>query len=156
MILEIDNLVKHFPVGGSFPFGGAKGEVKAVDGVSFGIEAGETFALVGESGCGKTTIAKLILLLEQPTAGRIVFDGTDLTSLDADIAILGAPTDEGSPFLPGSRFGPRSIREHSLRFGNEGYYDPEEDRDFLEYELREHRIVDVGDANVQITQPDIT
>lgn len=83
MILEIDNLVKHFPVGGSFPFGGSKGEVKAVDGVSFGIGAGETFALVGESGCGKTTIAKLILLLEKPTAGRIVFDGTDLTNLNS-------------------------------------------------------------------------
>ena len=82
MILEIDNLVKHFPVGGGFPFGGPKGAVKAVDGVSFGIEAGETFALVGESGCGKTTIAKLILLLEQPTGGRIVFDGVDLTKLD--------------------------------------------------------------------------
>ena len=81
---------------------------------------------------------------------------TDLSTLDADVAILGAPTDEGSPFLPGSRFGPRSIREHSLRFGNDGYYDPEEDREFLEEELREHRIIDVGDANIQITQPDIS
>ncbi|HEY1126700.1 MAG TPA: arginase family protein, partial [Actinomycetota bacterium] len=74
----------------------------------------------------------------------------DLARLDADIAILGAPTDEGSPFMPGSRFGARSIREHSLRFVTDGrgYYDPETRRQFLEREMVEGRIADVGDADV--------
>src|ERR1700693_3322688 len=55
----------------------------------------------------------------------------------ADVVVLGAPTDEGSPFMPGSRFGPRAIREHSLRFitGEGGYYDPQRGRRFLEREM---------------------
>ena len=75
---------------------------------------------------------------------------TDLDTLDADIAIMGAPTDEGSPYLPGARFGPRGIREHSLRFGGNGngIYDPEQKRTTLEYELTNRRIVDVGDASI--------
>jgi agmatinase len=73
----------------------------------------------------------------------------DLATLDADVAIMGAPTDEGSPFMPGSRFGPRAIREHSIRFNaQEGYYDPREQRQFLEYEMTHGRLVDVGDADV--------
>jgi oligopeptide/dipeptide ABC transporter ATP-binding protein len=72
-LLEIRDLRKHFKVSG-------KGVVRAVDGVSFAIPAGETFALVGESGCGKTTIAKLVLLLEQPTAGTIRFAGRDIAT----------------------------------------------------------------------------
>ena len=73
---------------------------------------------------------------------------TDLDTLDADIAVMGAPTDEGSPFLPGSRFAPRSLREHSMRFGAKGYYDPETKKMFLEHELTNGRIADVGDASV--------
>jgi agmatinase len=75
---------------------------------------------------------------------------TDVSRLDADIAVLGAPTDEGSPFMPGSRFGPRAIREHSLRFVVEsaGYYDPTVRRRFLEREMREGRLADVGDAEI--------
>jgi agmatinase len=75
---------------------------------------------------------------------------TDLGSLDADIAVLGAPTDEGSPYLPGSRFGARSIREHSLRFVTDGrgFYDPEARHQFLESEMTGGRIADVGDADV--------
>jgi agmatinase len=71
------------------------------------------------------------------------------------VAILGAPFDEGSPFLPGSRFGPRSIREHSLRFvtGEDGYYDPQAGRHFLAEQMRGHRLVDVGDADVLPTNP---
>ena len=72
----------------------------------------------------------------------------DLDQLDADIAVMGAPTDEGSPFMPGSRFGSRSIREHSLRFGANGYFDHDTDKVFLKYELDNNRIVDVGDADV--------
>jgi agmatinase len=89
-----------------------------------------------------------------PFAGIPSFLGsaicTDLNSLDADIAVLGAPTDEGSPFMPGSRFGARSIREHSLRFltDGRGYYDPQARRRFLEREMVEGRIADVGDADV--------
>jgi oligopeptide/dipeptide ABC transporter ATP-binding protein len=71
-LLEIQDLKKHFKLRG-------KGVVRAVDGVSFSIPAGETFALVGESGCGKTTIAKMVLLLERPTAGSIRFSGRDIT-----------------------------------------------------------------------------
>src|SRR5213083_817105 len=75
---------------------------------------------------------------------------TDLETLDADIAIMGAPTDEGSPFMPGARFGPRGIREHSMRFGaaGRGVYDPKTERTFLEYEMANGRLVDVGDADI--------
>jgi agmatinase len=75
---------------------------------------------------------------------------TDLQDLDAEIAVMGAPSDEGSPFMPGSRFGPRSIREHSIRFVTDppGYYDPQARRRFLEREMAEARIADVGDADI--------
>ncbi len=68
----------------------------------------------------------------------------------ADLVVLGAPTDEGSPFMPGSRFGPRSIREHSLRFVSDepGYFDPTRGERRLQREMGEHRIVDLGDADV--------
>src|SRR6266571_2861669 len=89
-----------------------------------------------------------------PFAGIPSFLGsavcTDLSTLDADVAVLGAPTDEGSPFMPGSRFGARSIREHSLRFVTDGrgYYDPEARKQYLEREMLEGRIADVGDADI--------
>src|SRR6266540_3058941 len=74
----------------------------------------------------------------------------DAVSFEADIAVVGVPFDEGSPFMPGSRFGPRSIREHSLRFVTDGrgYYDPESRRQFLEPEMTGRRIVGLGDADV--------
>jgi oligopeptide/dipeptide ABC transporter ATP-binding protein len=84
-LLEVRNLTKHFPVGGSL-FGGTRGWVKAVDGVSFAIDRGETLGLVGESGCGKTTTAKLILAAETPTAGAIEFEGRDLAGLRGEAA----------------------------------------------------------------------
>jgi agmatinase len=79
----------------------------------------------------------------------------DLGRLDADVAVLGVPTDEGSPYMPGSRFAPRSIREHSLRFVTDppGYFDPQERRRYLEREMRENRIADVGDADILPTNP---
>jgi oligopeptide/dipeptide ABC transporter ATP-binding protein len=80
-LLEVQNLVKHFPVGGGM-FSGPTGLVRAVDDVSFSIGRGETVGLVGESGCGKTTTGRCILQLERPTSGRILFEGTDLTTLD--------------------------------------------------------------------------
>jgi len=75
---------------------------------------------------------------------------TDLDDLDAEIAVLGAPTDEGSPFMPGSRFGPRAIREHSIRFVTDppGYFDPQARRRFLEREMAEGRIAGAGDADI--------
>ena len=76
-ILEIENLVKHFPGPGGF-LQRSSVLVRAVDGVSFKVQEGTTFALVGESGCGKTTVAKNVLLLERPTSGSIRFQGKEV------------------------------------------------------------------------------
>jgi len=81
VLLQVDSLVKHFSIGGGI-VGGHAGQVCAVDGVSFSIRRGETLGLVGESGCGKTTTGRCILLLERPTSGRIMFEGVDLVTLD--------------------------------------------------------------------------
>src|ERR1700691_1393986 len=77
-LLEIRNLTKLFPLGESLLGGNAKGEVRAVDDVSFDIESGETLGLVGESGSGKSTLGRLILRLIEPTSGSIWFEGRDL------------------------------------------------------------------------------
>lgn len=74
-ILEVENLSKHFTTGR----GKNKAVTKAVDGISFGIKAGETFGLVGESGCGKTTAGRTIIRLYEPTGGKIIFDGKDIS-----------------------------------------------------------------------------
>jgi len=83
-LLETVNLVKHFPVRGSFYFPGLaeKRLVRAVDGVSLQVMRGETLAVVGESGCGKTTLARLVMRFTDATAGTIRFDGTDITRLE--------------------------------------------------------------------------
>ena len=80
-LLEIRNLVKHFPINRGL-LKRTIGHVKAVDGVSYSVMKGETFGLVGESGCGKSTTAKLVLRLLRPTSGQIFLDGSDITSLD--------------------------------------------------------------------------
>ncbi|MEK7714599.1 MAG: ATP-binding cassette domain-containing protein, partial [candidate division NC10 bacterium] len=79
-VLEARNLVKHFPVRRGI-FARETAAVRAVDDISFAIEPGKTLGLVGESGCGKTTTAKLVLLLEQPTGGVLRFQGQDLQAL---------------------------------------------------------------------------
>ena len=79
-LLEVTGLAKHFPTRGGL-FRRGHGEVRAVDGVDFTIRRGETLGLVGESGCGKTTTGRCVLQLEQPTHGRIVFEGKDITGL---------------------------------------------------------------------------
>src|SRR5712672_3919181 len=81
-VLEAAGLSKHFRARRGI-FGGERGVVRAVDGVSFAIESGRTLGVVGESGCGKTTTAKLVLGLEEPTGGGIRFEGRGLLQLDA-------------------------------------------------------------------------
>ena len=80
-LLEAHGLTKHFPIAGGFMSGREAGLVRAVDGVDFALQRGQTLALVGESGCGKTTTAKLILRLEEPTSGSILIDGEDVHHL---------------------------------------------------------------------------
>jgi oligopeptide transport system ATP-binding protein len=80
-VVEVRDLQKHFPVRRGVILSRVVGSVKAVDGVSFTVGRGETFALVGESGCGKTTTARVILRLEPPTAGSVLVAGHDITRL---------------------------------------------------------------------------
>jgi peptide/nickel transport system ATP-binding protein len=79
-LLHIEDLVKHFPVKAGF-LKRTVGQVRAVDGVSLNVKPGETLGVVGESGCGKTTLGRTIIKLLEPTSGKIVFDGDDITSL---------------------------------------------------------------------------
>ena len=81
-ILKVDRLVKQFTVGGR-GFGRRAETLKALDEVSFTLAPGETLGLVGESGCGKTTLGRVILRLTERTAGRVIFDGIDLFDLSA-------------------------------------------------------------------------
>ncbi|MFZ3048438.1 MAG: dipeptide ABC transporter ATP-binding protein [Desulfatirhabdiaceae bacterium] len=80
VILEVTDLVKYFPITGGF-FSRTVGNVKALDGVSFFVRQGETLGIVGESGCGKSTMARVILRLLEPTSGRAFFEGQDVFAL---------------------------------------------------------------------------
>jgi oligopeptide/dipeptide ABC transporter ATP-binding protein len=80
-LLEVIDLVKHFPVRSAGVIRRVIGQVQAVDGISFTIDRGESLGLVGESGCGKTTTGRLLTKLYEPTSGQMRFEGTDLTPL---------------------------------------------------------------------------
>jgi oligopeptide transport system ATP-binding protein len=87
ILIQLEDLKKYFSIESGF-IEKTRVDLKAVDGVSFRIKEGDTFGLVGESGCGKTTIGKVLLKLYEPTAGRILFDGKDVTH------ITGGPLNE--------------------------------------------------------------
>ncbi|MCW3039697.1 MAG: dipeptide transporter ATP-binding protein, partial [Solirubrobacterales bacterium] len=80
-IIQVRDLEKHFPIKKGVILSKQVGAVRAVDGVSFDVHAGETLGIVGESGCGKSTTARLIMRLLEPTGGSILFEGRDIAGL---------------------------------------------------------------------------
>jgi oligopeptide/dipeptide ABC transporter ATP-binding protein len=88
-LLEVTDVCKYFPVGRRRLFGGPPPSLRAVDGVSLAVERGETLGLVGETGCGKSTLARCMTRLHDLTSGRVTFDGTDISTLSrADLRPL--------------------------------------------------------------------
>ena len=121
-LLEVKNLVKYFPIKGGF-FGRTVGQVKAVDGVSFHIKRGTTMGLVGESGCGKSTIGRTILRLHDKTSGQVLFNGQDIFALSSsDLRklrpklqiIFQDPYSSLSPRLPVGEIIGEAVREHNI------------------------------------------
>jgi ABC-type oligopeptide transport system ATPase subunit len=80
-LMEVNDLEKHFPLSRGVVVRRKVGAVKAVDGVSFAVMKGETLGIVGETGCGKSTTARLMMRLLEPTAGSVLFEGTDISHL---------------------------------------------------------------------------
>jgi len=129
VLLEVKNLVKYFPVRGGL-LQRVQAWVKAVDDVSFHIYEGETFGLVGESGCGKTTVGRTILRLVPPTSGSVIFDGKDIFDLNAkqlkqarsDMQIIFQdPYSSLDPRMPVGESIAEGLRVHTNKSGQERY-----------------------------------
>ena len=121
-LLEVRNLKTHFPIKAGL-MQKVVGYVRAVDGISFSIDYGKTLGLVGESGCGKTTVGKTILRLTPKTDGDVIFDGVDIYALDhKDLRamrpkmqlIFQDPYSSLSPRLPVSEIIGEAVKEHGL------------------------------------------
>ncbi|MEA5040748.1 MAG: oligopeptide/dipeptide ABC transporter ATP-binding protein [Clostridiaceae bacterium] len=121
-VLEVKNLVKHFPIKAGM-FGRVVGQVRAVDGISFQIARGTTMGLVGESGCGKTTVGKTLLRLNDKTSGDVLFNGTDIFDLGKEDLrhlrpkiqmIFQDPYSSLSPRMPVGEIIGEAVREHNL------------------------------------------
>ncbi len=82
-LLVVEGLTKHFPVKGGFPIRRTVGQVQAVDGIDLTVAVGESFGLVGESGCGKSTTGRLITRLLEPTGGKVSYRGQDISTRPA-------------------------------------------------------------------------
>ncbi len=122
ILLSVKNLKKYFPIKAGI-LGTQKGSVKAVDDVSFDIPKGKTLGLVGESGCGKTTIGKTILRLNDKTAGEVIFDGVDIHTLKNQELrkirpriqiIFQDPYSSLSPRMPVGEIIGEAVREHGI------------------------------------------
>ena len=121
-LIEVRNLVKWFPIKSSF-FKRTVGNVKAVDGVTFSIKRGQTMGLVGESGCGKTTIGRTMLRLMEKTSGEVLFDGQDIFSLSHQELrrmrprmqiVFQDPYSSLSPRVPIGEIIGEAVREHNI------------------------------------------
>ena len=121
-LLEVKDLVKYFPIKAGV-FQREVGQVKAVDGISLSIPRGKTMGLVGESGCGKTTVGRTILRLYEPTAGSITFDGRDILKIPKGIfrkirprmqIIFQDPYSSLSPRIPVGEIIGEAVREHKI------------------------------------------
>ena len=121
-VLEVKNLKQYFPIKAGL-MQRVVGYVKAVDGISFSIQRGKTMGLVGESGCGKTTVGKTILRLNQKTSGEVIFNGKEIFSLNKKEMrslrpkmqiIFQDPYSSLSPRLPVSEIIGEAVKEHSI------------------------------------------
>ena len=122
VLLEVKNLVKHYPIKAGV-LQKTVGQVRSVDGVSFSINRGQTFGLVGESGCGKTTIGRTLIRLVEPTAGQALLNGQDIFALNKkDLKALRPkiqmifqdPYSSLNPRMPVGEIIGEAVREHNL------------------------------------------